>query len=169
MAHQFPVAVRWDGSTAGGYRAYSRTHVSAADGIPDLTVSADRHFRGDPAFHNPEQLLVIAAASCQLLSFLALAANSGIDVLDYCDDAVGTMTPSRGPMSVERIELRPRITVATGPDGDTDTAAVLALVEQAHRECFIANSLRSEIVIVPSVTISSATVSSGTVPRGGVS
>lgn len=169
MAHQFPVAVRWDGSTAAGYRAYSRTHVSAADGIPDLTVSADRHFRGDPAFHNPEQLLVIAAASCQLLSFLALAANRGIDVLDYSDEAVGTMTPSRGPMSVERIELRPRITVTGGQDGGTDTAAVLALVEQAHRECFIANSLRSEIVITPSVTVSGVTGSGVTAARDDVS
>lgn len=153
MAHEFPVSVRWDGSTGNGYRGYSRTHVGTAEGTPDLTVSADRHFRGDPAFHNPEQLLVMAAASCQLLSFLALAANRGIDVLHYSDDAVGTMTPSRGPMSIERIELRPRITVAAGPDGSTDTAAVLALVEQAHRDCFIANSLRSEIEIVASVTV----------------
>ena len=157
MAHEFPVAVRWDGSTAGGYRAYSRTHLSAAEGIPDLQVSADRHFRGDPAFHNPEQLLVIAASSCQLLSFLALAANRGIDVLAYSDDAVGTMTPSRGPMSIERIVLRPQITVATYTVGEggsrVEPAAVLALVEQAHAECFIANSLRSQIEIVPHLTI----------------
>ncbi|MEJ7651144.1 MAG: OsmC family protein [Nakamurella sp.] len=153
MAHEFPVAVRWDGSTGSGYRDYSRTHLAAAEGIPDLTVSADRHFRGNPEFHNPEQLLVMAAASCQLLSFLALAANRGIDVLHYSDDAVGTMTPSRGPMSIERIQLRPRITVAAGPDVSIDTAAVLALVEQAHRDCFIANSLRSEIEIVASVTV----------------
>lgn len=63
------------------------------------------------------------------------------------------MTPSRGPMSIERIQLRPRITVAAGPDVSIDTAAVLALVEQAHRDCFIANSLRSEIEIVASVTV----------------
>ena len=157
MAHEFPVAVRWDGSTADGYRAYQRTHIASVEGPGDLAVSADRHFRGDPAVHNPEQLLVIAAASCQMLSFLALAANRGIDVVGYTDDAVGTMTPRRGPMSVERIHLRPQITVAAGPDAPVDTEAVAALVEQAHRECFIANSLRSKIEIVPHITVGAPT------------
>lgn len=147
MAHLFPVSVSWSGSTAQGYREYSRTHVAAADPATALTVSADHHFRGDPAHHNPEQLLVIAASSCQMLSFLALAANRGIDVLAYTDAAVGTMTPSRGPMSVEKIELRPMITVVAG----TDTAVVRTLIEQGHRDCFIANSLRSEVSIDPTV------------------
>lgn len=151
MAHTFPVTVDWSGTTAGGYRDYGRTHAATTDSTPGLLVSADPHFRGEGEYHNPEQLLVIAASSCQMLSFLALAARRGLDVRGYHDDAVGTMTPQRGPMRVELIELRPHITLRAGEDG-VDEDAVLALVAQAHRECFIANSLTTQILITATVT-----------------
>ena len=138
----------WTGSTGAGYDAYDRAHRATTDPpTVSLSLSSDPAFRGDPARMNPEQLLVLAAASCQLLSFLAVAARARIDVIAYEDDAEGVMPEDEHPMRVARIHLRPRISVA----GDVGEERVRHLVEVAHRECFIANSLSTEIVITPTI------------------
>ncbi|MDQ6854594.1 MAG: OsmC family peroxiredoxin, partial [Actinomycetota bacterium] len=88
--HRYTVSCAWQGSTGGGYDAYDRSHTATAPPArPTLPLSSDPAFRGDPALLNPEQLLVMAAASCQLLSFLAVAARARVDVVDYRDDAEG--------------------------------------------------------------------------------
>jgi len=146
--HRYTVSCAWQGSTGAGYEAYDRSHhatVPPADAT--LQLSSDPAFRGDAALLNPEQLLVMAASSCQLLSFLAVAARARIDVVDYRDDAEGEMPEDEHPMGITRITLRPRITVR----GDVDEDRVRHLVEVGHRECFIANSLSTEIVVEPSV------------------
>lgn len=149
--HHYAARLAWSGSTAGGYEAYDRAH--------DLQVgehawrgSADPAFRGDPALTNPEELLVAAASACQLLSFLAVAARARIDVVDYRDEATGVMPSGNRPQWVTRIDLRPAITVRD-PDGRLTPERIAHLSEVAHRECFIAASLRSEIVLAPTVTI----------------
>jgi organic hydroperoxide reductase OsmC/OhrA len=91
---------------------------------------------------------VLAAASCQLLSFLAVAARARIDVVDYRDDAEGEMPDDEQPMRITRITLRPRISVR----GEVSEERIRHLVEVGHRECFIANSLNTEIVVDPQVT-----------------
>lgn len=97
---------------------------------------------------NPEQLLVLAAASCQLLSFLAVAARARLDVVSYEDEAEATMPEADRPVRITEIRLRPRIGLRRGR---ADEARVRQLVELAHRECFIANSLKTEITIEPTV------------------
>jgi organic hydroperoxide reductase OsmC/OhrA len=146
--HRYTASCAWQGSTAGGYDAYERTHEAKAPPAPaTLQLSSDPAYRGDPALLNPEQLLVLAAASCQLLSFLAVAARARIDVVEYRDDAEGEMPEGDPPMRITRITLRPRITIR----GEVDDARVQHLVEVAHRECFIANSLTTEVVVEPRV------------------
>jgi organic hydroperoxide reductase OsmC/OhrA len=148
--HSYTSHLVWQGSTAQGYRDYSRRHRAIAPpATSEIVLSADPHFRGDPALVNPEQLLVLAASSCQLLSFLAVATRAGIDVLDYEDDAVGFMSEAATPMRINRIQLSPTIRVGAGTDPDT----VLRLVDQAHDECYIANSLTSEVVVDATVDV----------------
>ena len=85
--HEYRVKCRWTGSTVGGYESYDRTHsLSTTPMTQDLSLSADPAFRGDPGLLNPEQLVVAAAASCQLLSFLAVAARARVEVVGYVDD-----------------------------------------------------------------------------------
>ena len=144
--HQYRVECRWNGSTGTGYESYSRTHqVTASPATVELDLSSDPAFRGDPRLLNPEQLLVAAAASCQLLSFLAVAARARIDVVEYTDHAEGVMPEDDPPMRVTRIVLRPRIRVR----GEVADDRLRHLCEVAHRECFIANSLTTEIAIEP--------------------
>ncbi len=148
--HRYTASCAWRGSTAAGYDAYERTHEAMAPPAPaTLQLSSDPAFRGDPALLNPEQLLVLAASSCQLLSFLAVAARARIDVIDYRDDAEGEMPEDDPPMRITRITLRPQIAVRE----DVSEARVRHLVEVAHRECFIANSLATEVFVEPNISI----------------
>jgi organic hydroperoxide reductase OsmC/OhrA len=101
---------------------------------------------------NPEQLVVMAASSCQLLSFLAVAARAGVDVVGYEDDAVGVMPADVSPQRITRIELRPRITV-TAQAGPDPAGVVAPLVHQAHDECYVANSLTAEVRVDPTVVV----------------
>ena len=79
--HTYLARVEWSGSTGAGYRAYPRAHTAwTPPATEGFDLSADPHFRGDADLPNPEQLLVLAASSCQLLSFLAVAARGGVDV-----------------------------------------------------------------------------------------
>lgn len=146
--HTYRAALAWSGSTAEGYEDYDRTHTTGSPpAAQELTLTADPAFHGDPSLLNPEQLLVHAASSCQLLSFLAAAAKARIDVVAYQDDAVGEMPEDVHPMHLTRIVLRPTITVVEGPS----TERVEKLCEVAHRHCYIANSLITEVVVEPTV------------------
>ena len=148
--HRYTVSSRWHGSTGAGYEAYDRSHeVEATSGGVTLVLSSDPAFRGDATLLNPEQLLVMAASSCQLLSFLAVASRARIDVIEYQDDAEGEMREDDPPMRITRITLRPQIVVWE----DVNEARVRHLVEVAHRECFIANSLQTEVVVDPEISI----------------
>jgi organic hydroperoxide reductase OsmC/OhrA len=149
-SHSYRAQVCWEGSTGAGYRAYPRAHSAF---VPPATegfdLSADPHFRGDADLPNPEQLLVLAASSCQLLSFLAVAARAGIDVVGYADDARGEMPADSVPLRITRVVLRPVVTVR----GAVRPEEVERLLHQAHEECYVASSLRSEVVLEPRVEV----------------
>lgn len=147
--HRYAATCAWVGSTGVGHAHYSRAHeVRAAPVAAPLAMTSDPAFGGDRERLNPEQLLVAAASSCQLLSFLAVAARARVDVVAYRDEALGEMPEPAGstPARVERIVLRPVISVRGTTPSDERLAR---LVDLAHRECFVANSLRSELVVVP--------------------
>jgi organic hydroperoxide reductase OsmC/OhrA len=147
--HSYSAAVAWSGSTGVGYDGYDRRHAGVSKAGFVLPLSSDAAFLGDPVCLNPEELLVLAAASCQLLSFLAVAARARIDVIDYRDEAAGQMPED----VLTQITLRPHIVVAAGSTRPVDEARVLHLCEVAHRECYVSNSLRTPISVEPTVTI----------------
>lgn len=144
--HRYESHLVWQGSTGAGYAHYSRAHrVVTPPSTVEFPLSSDPVFGGDPARPNPEQLLLAAATSCQLLSFLALAARAGVDVLAYDDEAEANMPEDETPVRISRIVLRPQIVVAAG----TDLDEVRSLVGQAHDACYVANTLNAEMVLEP--------------------
>lgn len=147
--HHYTAAVAWSGSTAVGYDGYDRRHAGVSKAGFVVPLSADAAFLGDPACLNPEELLVLAAASCQLLSFLAVAARARIDVIDYRDEGAGEMPQD----ALTQITLRPQIIVSADSQRPVSEARVLHLCQVAHRECYVAGSLRTPIVVEPTVTI----------------
>jgi organic hydroperoxide reductase OsmC/OhrA len=147
VIERYEAAVRWDGSLGEGYEAYSRTHSGVAGGATIGLTTGNEY--GDPALTNPEQLVVLAAASCQLLWFLHLAAKARVEVVSYADEATAEMPDDVVPVALSRVDLRPRIVVA----GEVSEARVLKLVELAHRECYVANSLRCPVEVAASVVV----------------
>ena len=149
---QYQATIDWQAS--GGFREgrYSRAHRWEFDGGASVAASSSPGVvplpYSDPAGVDPEEALVASAASCHMLWFLSLAQKAGFDVASYRDEAVGTIgRDERGRISVTRIELRPAIAFS----GREPSAAELAeLHHAAHESCFIANSLRTEIVVAGS-------------------
>jgi len=138
---------RWTGSTGLGYERYDRAHtVVAPPAEAELTVTTGEAM-GDPRQLNPEQLVVMAASSCQLLWFLHLAAKARIDVVEYEDNAEAEMPEDEHPVRITWIALKPRIVVAS----DVPEERVTHLCELAHERCYIANSLNSEVTVEPRV------------------
>ena len=117
--HHYETTVTWTGAAAGGtrtYQGYSREYRADFPGKPSITGSADPAFRGDPARHNPEDMLVLALSACHMLSYLALAALEGLEVTAYTDSAGGTMQQEGKGGRFTEVVLRPRVTVAPGSD-----------------------------------------------------
>ena len=148
--HEYRCRLAWSGSTGDGYEAYDRTHrVSAPPAEAELVLSGDPAFGGSAELPNPEALLVVAASSCQLLSFLAICARARIDVVDYSDEAEAVMPEDDKPLRITAIRLRPHIVIA----GDVAEDRVRRYVNLAHEECYIANSLRTEVTVEPRIEL----------------
>lgn len=152
--HSYAVQVNWTGNLGQGtssYRGYSRNHEIVAAGKPVLAGSSDANFRGDPARYNPEELLVSSLSACHLLWYLHLCADAGIVVLEYSDQASGTMveTPDGGGY-FSQVVLNPMVLI--GVDGDVALAEQLH--ERAHHLCFIANSVNFPVHCTATVRVS---------------
>lgn len=150
--HRYAATVTWTGNLGAGtagYKAYSRDHDIAASGKPVLSGSSDPAFRGDPARYNPEDLLVASLSSCHMLWYLHLCSRDGIIVTAYTDPASGTMVErADGGGHFAQVTLRPTATIAKG---DPDHARELH--HEAHRLCFIANSVNFPVTVEPSVVV----------------
>lgn len=137
----------WERGDRGfGYEQYSRTHEVAFGTGTRVTMSAAPEFRGDPSLPNPEELLVAALSSCHMLTFLAICARKGLVVERYEDAAMGVLErPSGRRMQVTKVTLRPRVTFAAGTR--VDDALLDTIHHQSHDGCFIANSVKTEVVV----------------------
>lgn len=151
--HSYAVQVRWTGNLGqgtAGYRAYSRDHEISVPGKPTILGSSDPVFRGDGTRHNPEDLLVSALSACHMLVYLHLCADSGITVVEYTDQAVGTMveTPDGGG-HFQEVVLRPVVSITA--DGDATLAE--RLHERAHDLCFIGRSVNFPVRCEPKIQV----------------
>jgi organic hydroperoxide reductase OsmC/OhrA len=142
----YTTRVRWTGSTGLGWDDYDRTHTGFAPPAEQELRLTTGESKGDPRILNPEQLLVMAASSCQMLWFLHLAAKARIDVVEYEDDATASMPEDEG---LSEIVLRPRIVLAA----EAPEERVRKLVHTAHEHCNIANSLRTPVSVEPRLEV----------------
>ena len=138
---RFSARTSWTGSTGVGWEHYDRAHTARAEPAKQKLTVTTAEERGNPDHLNPEQLLLMAASSCQMLWFLHLAAKARIDVVAYEDSCEAEMPKDR----FTRIVLRPAITVS----GDVNEHRVLKLCEQAHRHCNIAKSVSCPVELEP--------------------
>ncbi|MCE9671937.1 OsmC family protein [Myxococcus stipitatus] len=142
----FPLRLRWEGSTAS---EYDRNAVASTGRKPDLLVSAASGYGGDDSRWNPEDLLGASLANCHLLTFLALARKLRLDVRSYEDEVTVFLDTVEKVKRVGRIRLSPRIRVAPG----TDVEKVREMFFKAHKYCFIGQSLKAEVEMVPTIEV----------------
>jgi organic hydroperoxide reductase OsmC/OhrA len=151
MAHEYKATVRWtrDGARFTDSR-YSRGHVWQFDGGVEVRASSSPSVVPLPLSVaeavDPEEAFVAALSSCQMLFFLTFAAKAGFIVERYEDAAVGTMAKNAdGKFFVAKVTLNPSI-VFVGERRPSDEA-VADMHHRAHAECFIANSVKSDVVL----------------------
>lgn len=148
--HQFEAQLVWQrGAQPFSDNRYSRAHEWRFDGGLSVPASSSPLSvalpMSDASAVDPEEALVAAVSSCHMLFFLSLAARDGFVVDSYRDHAIGILDKdAAGKMSMTRITLRPDIAFAgTAPDaGQLD-----ALHHGAHDRCYIANSIKTEVVV----------------------
>ncbi len=128
---------------------YSRGHSLVFGSGVEVPGTASHHVVGNKwsveDAVDPEEMLVGAINTCHMLSFLHIAREAGFVVTRYRDEAEGVMTKrDDGEMWVSRVVLRPEITY----QGRQPTPAERdEMHEKAHHVCFIANSVKTEIVV----------------------
>lgn len=144
--------VRWKlTGEAFTYETYSRAHdVTFKEGAVVLPGSANPAFRGDAERVDPEETYVASLAACHMLTFLAICARKRLIVDSYDDDAIGVMEKnSDGKLWVSQVTLRPNVQFGEGTSVDTETLAKIH--RQSHEECFIANSVKTEVTVAPRI------------------
>ena len=144
--HTYCATVEWTGNLGKGtasYTAYSRNYTVKIAGKPDLLGSSDPAFRGDKNRHNPEDMLLAAISACHKLWYLHLCSAAGITVTAYTDNAEAVMDEgdSTQPGRFIKATLRPQVTITQAQHIEK----AKTLHHEAHRLCFIANSLNFDV------------------------
>ncbi|WP_443937476.1 OsmC family protein [Pedobacter sp. MW01-1-1] len=143
--HLYSATVTWTGNKGSGtmdYRSYDRDYTISVEGKPEIMGSSDSVFLGDKTKYNPEDLLLAAISSCHMLWYLHLCSKNEIIVIDYKDQATGTMEEiADGSGKFKEVTLQPQVLIAD--------KAKIELAQSLHSEagkmCFIANSLNFPI------------------------
>lgn len=141
VTHEYTTTIRWTGNRGAGtrtYRGYDRTWDISTPAKALVHCSNDPLLGGDPAKHNPEDLLLASLSSCHMLWYLHLASEAGIVVHGYTDSPIGLgETLSTGAGRFLSATLRPLVVV--GKAADLERADKLH--HEVHQYCFIARSV----------------------------
>jgi organic hydroperoxide reductase OsmC/OhrA len=144
---EYKVTLRWDrGGAEFSYQKYPRDHTWNFSGGAKIAATAAPEYLGNPAHVNPEEAFVASLSSCHMLTFLAIACKQKFVVDSYEDEAVGHMeTMADGKLAITRVELCPMI--KWGGDRKPSTEELDKMHHAAHKNCFIANSVTTEVMV----------------------
>jgi organic hydroperoxide reductase OsmC/OhrA len=141
---QHRAEIHWQRQSEGfDYPEYNRDHEWLFPCGVRIEASAAPVYLGSEARVDPEEAFVAAVASCHMLTFLAICARKSIVVDRYADSAVGYLEKNpTGRLAITHIELSPEIDFK-GPGPAEDD--LRRLHQQAHEQCFVANSVRTAV------------------------
>ena len=128
------------------YHKYSRDHTWKFDGGHEMQASAAPAYLGNPELVDPEEAFVASLSSCQMLTFLAIAAKKKFVLDEYVDEAIGYMEKNAdGKLAITRVTLRPLLKFS----GEKQPTAqeIEEMNHAAHEQCFIANSVKTEVKV----------------------
>lgn len=148
---EYIATVRWRRRKDEAYvdNQYSRGHEWCFDGGVTVPASSSPQVVPLPfsveANVDPEEAFVASLSSCHMLFFLSIAAKNRFIVDEYVDEAIGLMElDANQKLSVTRVTLRPRIKFSG--DKQPDRNRLIKMHHQSHEQCFIANSVKTEVV-----------------------
>ncbi len=139
--------ISWKRQTESfAYDHYNRAHDWKFDAGVTVPGSAAPAYKGEPDRVDPEEAFVASLSSCHMLTFLAIAAKKKLTVDAYLDRAVGHMDKNaQGKLAVTSVDLHPQVTFALGVE--VDAATLKKLHHDAHENCFIANSVKTLVIV----------------------
>lgn len=150
----YTVKILWEKGSSEVFvdNKYSRAHRWTFDGGVEIPASSSPHVVPLPmsveAAVDPEEAFVAALSSCHLLWFLSLCAAKKFVVESYEDNAAGILAKdAEGKLAMTEVTLKPLIKF--GGDNIPSPAQVEELHHQAHEKCFIANSVKTKIIVEP--------------------
>ena len=154
--HLYQTSLQWTGNKGQGtenYRVYDRAYQIEVEGKPIIFGSSDPAFRGDKTRYNPEELLVASLSSCHMLWYLHLCAEAKVIIVNYKDKAIGKMSETEdGSGKFIEVILQPEVTVTA----QSNVEQAQQLHYEAHKFCFIANSVNFPVLCQPSIFINVA-------------
>src|ERR1022692_4198894 len=148
---EYKATIKWRRTSPDFLKGrYSREHTWVFDGGVTVPASPSPSVvpvpYSNPAHVDPEESFVAAISSCHMLTFLYLAAKQGFQIDSYEDEAVGVMTKNdKGVSWISSVTLNPKM-VFSG-DKIPTSADKEHLHHLSHEQCFIANSVKTEIVV----------------------
>ena len=143
------VTIEWKKETADfEYQTYNRDHDWVFDAGIRVRASANPAYLGNERCVDPEEAFVASLSSCHMLTFLAIACKKKFVVESYQDQAVGILAKNpTGSLAITQVTLRPRVRFGSGQTPTPDELAKMH--DQAHHACFIASSVKTEVVVEP--------------------
>ena len=140
--------ISWSKNTQSfSYADYNREHKWQFDNEVTVAASASPYFLGNGTYIDPEEAFVASLSSCHMLAFLAICARKRIIVEKYFDSAVGFLRKNdQERLAITRLILRPRILFNT--ETIPSPEEIRRIHDLAHKECFLANSVNSEVIII---------------------
>jgi organic hydroperoxide reductase OsmC/OhrA len=143
------VTVEWKRETPDfSYESYNRDHEWNFDSGVTVKASAAPGYLGNAACVDPEEAFVASLSSCHMLTFLAIASKKRLTVDSYHDKAVGILDKdAAGQLAITKVSLRPKVQFS-GEKTPTPEE-ISRMHEQAHHACFIANSVKTDVVVEP--------------------
>ena len=144
------VTVDWKRETPDfAYETYNRDHDWTFDAGVTVRASANPAYLGSETCVDPEEAFVASLSSCHMLTFLAIAARKRLVVDGYQDEAVGVLDKdAAGRLAITRVTLQARGAIRRR-EVPPSAEELRQLHDQAHHACFIANSVKTEIVVEP--------------------
>jgi len=149
--HTFEGSHHWTGGSRQdehGKLKLDRSFVLRFKDKPPIEGSSPAAFNGDETRHSPETLLVASLMACHHLTYLAVCERASIRVLEYSDNATGTLAMRDGKMRMVEVVLWPQVRIAEA----AHLEQARELHAKAHANCFMTNSVNFEIKVQPTVT-----------------
>ena len=142
------ISLEWKRATPDfQYQTYNRDHTWKFDGGHEMEASAAPTYLGNPQNVDPEEAFVASLSSCHMLTFLAVACKRKFVLDEYTDEAVGHMEKNaEGKLAITRVTLKQKLKFS----GEKQPTAeeIDEMNHAAHDQCFIANSVKTEVTVV---------------------